>query len=104
MVYTYLENSVGGLQNMERKITDEFLKWKRDVVTKPFCLYGPRQVGKTYSVISFGRKFYKNVAYFDTNNNNELKDIMLGEKVLDKLIMKLSLLSSESLSSFFLLG
>ena len=73
---------------MERKITEEFLKWKRDVVTKPFCLYGPRQVGKTYSAISFGRKFYKNVAYFDTNNNSELKDIMLGEKVLDKLIMK----------------
>ena len=82
---------------MERKITEEFLKWKRDVVTKPFCLYGPRQVGKTYSAISFGRKYYKNIAYFDTNNNSELKDIMLGEKVLDKLIMKLSLLSSESI-------
>ena len=82
---------------MERKITEEFLKWKRDVVTKPFCLYGPRQVGKTYSVISFGRKYYKNIAYFDTNNNSELKDIVLGEKVLDKLIMKLSLLSSESI-------
>ena len=54
---------------MERKITEEFLKWKRDVVTKPFCLYGARQVGKTYSVISFGRKYYKNIAYFNADKN-----------------------------------
>lgn len=82
---------------MERKITEEFLKWKRDVNTIPFCLYGPRQVGKTYSAIAFGRKYFKNVVYFDTNNNSELYDIMTGEKVLDKMIMKLSLLSSESI-------
>ena len=82
---------------MERKITEEFLKWKRDSVTKPFCLYGARQVGKTYSVIAFGRKYYKNIAYFDTFNNNELKDIMNGEKVLDKLINKLSLLANETI-------
>ena len=82
---------------MERKITEEFLKWKRDSVTKPFCLYGARQVGKTYSVIAFGRKYYKNIAYFDTFNNSELKDIMNGEKVLDKLINKLSLLANETI-------
>ncbi len=82
---------------MERKITEEFLKWKRDSVTKPFCLYGARQVGKTYSVIAFGRKYYKNIAYFDTFNNNELKDIMNGEKVIDKLINKLSLLANETI-------
>jgi len=82
---------------MERKITEEFLKWKRDSITKPFCLYGARQVGKTYSVIAFGRKYYKNIAYFDTFNNNELKDIMNGEKVVDRLINKLSLLANETI-------
>ena len=54
---------------MERKITDDLLKWKRDSINKPFFLYGPRCVGKTYSVLDFGKKFYKNIAYFNMDNN-----------------------------------
>ena len=82
---------------MERKITEELLKWKRDSVTRPLCLYGARQVGKTYSCIEFGRKYYKNIAYFDTFNNTELRDVIMQEKVVDRLITKLSLLASETI-------
>lgn len=84
---------------MERKITDDFLKWKRDSINKPFFLYGPRQVGKTYSVLDFGKKFYKNIAYFNTYNNLELLDIFEQEKNIDKLVMKLSLLCGETIFS-----
>ena len=82
---------------MERKITDELLKWKRDSINKPFFLYGPRQIGKTYSVLEFGKKFYKNIAYFNTDKNNELYSLLDKEKVLDKLVAKLSLLCGESI-------
>lgn len=89
--------NVGDDHNMERKITDDFLKWKRDSINKPFFLYGPRQVGKTYSVLDFGKKFYKNIAYFNTYNNLELLDIFEQEKNIDKLVMKLSLLCGETI-------
>ncbi len=82
---------------MERKITDDLLKWKRDSINKPFFLYGPRQIGKTYSVLEFGKKFYKNVAYFNTDDNSELFFLLDKEKVLDKLVAKLSLLCGESI-------
>ncbi len=82
---------------MERKITDDLLKWKRDSINKPFFLYGPRCVGKTYSVLDFGKKFYKNIAYFNTDNNNALFNLLEKEKVLDKLVSKLSLLCGESI-------
>ena len=82
---------------MERKITDDLLKWKRDSINKPFFLYGARQIGKTYSVLEFGKKFYKNVAYFNTAKNDELYLLLDKEKVLDKLISKLSLLCGESI-------
>ncbi len=77
---------------MERKINNDLLKWKRDSLNKPFFLYGARQVGKTYSVLEFGKKFYKNVAYFNTENNSDLLDLLLKEKNLDKLVVKLSLM------------
>ena len=82
---------------MERKITDELLKWKRDSINKPFFLYGARQVGKTYSVLDFGKKFYKNIAYFNTDRNEELYGLLEKEKVLDKLVAKLSLMCGESI-------
>lgn len=82
---------------MERKITDDLLKWKRDSLNKPFFLYGARCIGKTYSVLDFGKKFYKNIAYFNTDKNNELYNLLDKEKVLDKLVSKLSLMCGESI-------
>ena len=89
--------SVGENQNMERKISDDLLKWKRDSLNKPFFLYGPRCVGKTYSVLEFGRKFYSNIAYFNTEENDELYEIIDKEKNLDKLVSKLALYCGESI-------
>lgn len=82
---------------MERKINKELLKWKRDALNKPLCLYGPRCVGKTYSMVDFGKKNFTNVVYFNTKNNELLKEIFVKEKVLQKLIEKLSFYSGESI-------
>ena len=67
---------------MERKIIYELSRWKRDLNRKPLLIYGNKQVGKTYSVLEFGEKEYKTVAYFNTENNLELQDILKREYVL----------------------
>lgn len=81
---------------MERKIYNDLLKWKKDAY-KPLLIYGSKQVGKTYSVIDFGKKCYKNIVYFDTTNNKELLDILKREKIPEKIILKLSVLSGETI-------
>lgn len=82
---------------MERKIDNFFHKWKKDLIRKPLILYGPKQVGKTFSVLNFGEKEYKNIAYFNTNNNKELLSIFKKERQADKLILNLSLLCGETI-------
>ena len=67
---------------MERKIYDFFLKWKNDIIKKPILLYGPKQVGKTYSVLNFGKREYKNVAYFNCYNNKRLIELFKKEKIV----------------------
>ena len=81
---------------MERKIYTDLYRWKKDM-QKPLLLYGAKQVGKTYSVIKFGEKTYKNVVYFDTSNHKELLDILKREKTTEKIILKLSILSGETI-------
>jgi len=58
---------------MERKIEEFYLKWKNDVIRKPLMIYGGKQIGKTFSALKFGRKEYKNLVYFNTENNKTLQ-------------------------------
>ena len=82
---------------MERKIDEFFKKWKNDIIRKPLILYGPRQIGKTFSVLSFGKNEYKNIVYFNTENNKSLLEIFTKERSTEKLILNLSLLSGETI-------
>lgn len=54
---------------MYRKIMEYLREWKDSKYRKPLILQGARQVGKTYSVLEFGRKEYENVAYFNFETN-----------------------------------
>lgn len=54
---------------MYRKIAEYLTEWKRSPYRKPLILQGARQVGKTYSVLEFGRVHYDNVAYFNFETN-----------------------------------
>lgn len=57
---------------MYRKITDFLKAWKEGAHRKPLILQGARQVGKTYSILEFGRTHYENVAYFNFETNPKL--------------------------------
>ena len=50
---------------MERKIEKFLKKWKDDSMKKPLILFGSKQIGKTFSVLDFGKKEYKNMIYFN---------------------------------------
>jgi len=58
---------------MERKINQSLIEWKNSPYRKPLILQGARQVGKTYSILAFGRGQYANVAYFNFETNPSLK-------------------------------
>lgn len=82
---------------MERKIDMFYQKWKKDIIRKPLIVYGPRQIGKTFSALEFGKKEYKNTVYFNTQNYKELIDIFKKERSTEKIILSLSLLSGETI-------
>lgn len=59
---------------MYRKIASFLEAWKESKHRKPLVLQGARQVGKTYSVLEFGRTHYENVAYFNFETNPKLSE------------------------------
>ena len=44
---------------MERLILQRLLKWKHSPYRKPLILKGVRQVGKTWILKEFGRRYYE---------------------------------------------
>ena len=50
---------------MERLILNKLLAWKNSPYRKPLILKGVRQVGKTWILKEFGRRYYENTAWID---------------------------------------
>ena len=80
---------------MERKIEKTLKKWKKDNIGKPLVIYGSKQIGKTFTVLKFGKENYKNTIYINTENNKALKELFIKERSTDKIIEGLQEISGE---------
>ena len=66
---------------MERFILKKLLAWKNSPYRKPLILKGVRQVGKTWILKEFGRRYYENTAYFNFDENEEYKQFFETTKI-----------------------
>lgn len=82
---------------MYRKITTFLEQWKESEHRKPLILQGARQVGKTYSVLEFGRTHYDNVVYFNFETNPKLNETFDENISPDYLIPILSHIAGQTI-------
>lgn len=82
---------------MYRKIMDYLKEWKHSEHRKPLILQGARQVGKTYSILEFGRTCYENVAYFNFETNPKLNETFAENISPDYLIPILSHIAGQTI-------
>ena len=82
---------------MDRKITKFLEEWKESQHRKPLILQGARQVGKTYSILEFGRTYYENVVYFNFETNPALNKTFEENISPDYLIPILSHIASQTI-------
>lgn len=76
---------------MERKMSKILDNWKNDKEKMPLIVYGARQVGKTYTILSFGKENYKNVAYINFEGNTEISKIFEQDLDVERIIKELSI-------------
>jgi len=85
---------------MERKLMSELIKWKDKSSRKPLLLEGARQVGKTYLLKDFGKRYFKNVAYLNFQNPSaELIDLFNGSIEPKRIITMLELFLNMKISA-----
>lgn len=90
-------NISGENRFMYRKIMSFLEAWKDSAHRKPLILQGARQVGKTYSILEFGRIHYENVAYFNFETNPRLNETFEENISPDYLIPILSHMAGQTI-------
>ncbi len=82
---------------MERKIVNKLIEWKQSLDRKPLILQGARQVGKTYTILTFGKQYYKSCVYFNFEDNKELAAIFDRDLNPERLVKELTVKSGQSI-------
>jgi len=77
LCYCYADNSVkirGGI--VDRIVFEDLLGWKNRKEKMPLILTGARQVGKTWLMKEFGKRYFKNVAYVSFDSNPKINETL----------------------------
>lgn len=75
----------------------KLLAWKNSPYRKPLILKGVRQVGKTWILKEFGKLNYKNIAYFNFDENKEYKQFFETTKNVERILQNLMLASGQKI-------
>jgi predicted AAA+ superfamily ATPase len=76
---------------IERTVQKKLSAWKIDSNRKPLVLQGARQVGKTWLLKHFGATEFDNVAYFNFEEQPDLKQFFENTKDIQRIVQNLSL-------------
>lgn len=78
---------------MKRHAMEQLIDWKDNKNRKPLILQGARQVGKTWLMKEFGKKYFKKYAYFIFEKNEKLKSIFKGDLNVRRILESLEILA-----------
>lgn len=77
---------------MERKMEAFLREWKKSSSRMPLIVHGARQIGKTYTILEFGKKQYTHVAYANFESNKQLCDIFELDLDPERIVKEMSVL------------
>ena len=76
---------------MERLLFEDLLKWKEKKNRKPLIIQGARQVGKTWIMKEFGKRYFQNVVYINFDNNPRMQQIFEEDFDMKRIISALKI-------------
>lgn len=78
------------METIERDVTQQLLAWKNSSDRKPLIVRGARQIGKSWAVEDFGKRYYEHLAVFNFDRKRELAEVFGKTKEPSRLIHELA--------------
>ena len=85
----------GGI--LERELMKSLVKWKMAPRRKPLILKGARQVGKTWLMKEFGRRYFQNIVYINFDNNPRMQQIFEQDYDIRRILLAFQVETGESI-------
>ncbi|MCD7982605.1 MAG: ATP-binding protein [Clostridiales bacterium] len=76
---------------MERLIMEQMIRWKTKKNRKPLIIRGARQVGKTWIMREFGRRYFERVVYINFDNNEHMKNVFSMDIDIERILSALKI-------------
>ena len=76
---------------MERHLMQKLVEWKNKKRRKPLIIRGARQVGKTWLMKEFGRRYYEEVIYISFDNNERMKQVFTIDMDTERIVNALQI-------------
>jgi predicted AAA+ superfamily ATPase len=83
---------------MKRKIGEDLLQWKQAKNRMPLIVNGARQIGKTYSILEFGRSEYQNVVHINFETDKLIAEKFDEDLHPEKIVHDIEFLTSQKIS------
>ena len=71
-------------------VVNQLIEWKESDERKPLIVLGARQVGKTYSLLDFGKQHYKHVAYINCDENEQAKNLFVQDYNMERVLFAIA--------------
>jgi len=82
---------------IKRNVLRQLIGWKDAPGRKPLILQGARQVGKTWLLKHFGNQYFESTAYFNFEQQVELKQFFETTKDPKRILENLSLVNGKAI-------
>ena len=79
---------------IEREIIKQLAAWRSKKGRQPMILKGARQIGKTWILKEFGKRYFDSVVYFNFEETQELKSVFAATKSVERILGQLALYTS----------
>ena len=81
---------------MERNVEKKLVAWKESEDRKPLILSGARQVGKTWMLQEFGKRYFKNTVVCNFDKDKEIGQLFVN-KSPDRIVSNLELMTGQKI-------
>ncbi len=71
---------------MERNLFAKLEQWKTKKKRKPLIIQGARQVGKTWIMKEFGKRYFDNTVYINFDNNEVMKKVFENDFDISRIV------------------
>ena len=82
---------------MEREIMKDLCAWRQRTDRKPLILLGARQVGKTYILKEFGKRYYEHTAYINCDDSELVKGLFMSDYDMKRILLTIGAITGVSI-------